>query len=70
MTGTCKDFDINKGYGTITGEDGTNYFCHFSAIQSERISLNIGEVVTFTPDESEMGKMGKMGKMATLVKHS
>jgi cold shock CspA family protein len=67
LTGTYKDFDINKGYGTITGEDKNQYFCHFSAIQSDRISLNVGEVVTFEPlEESKC----KRGKTATLVKHA
>ena len=63
MTGTCKEFDADKGYGTILGEDNQSYFCHFSAIQSERISLEPEEVVTFEPAD------GKRGKMATLVKH-
>ena len=62
MTGTCKEWNSDKGYGTITDADGANYFCHFSAIQSSRISLNPGEVVTFEPAQ------GKRGQSATMVK--
>jgi cold shock protein len=64
MQGTCKEFDINKGYGTITGEDGKSYFCHFSAIQSNAISLDPDDAVTFTPAE---GARGKTATMVTLI---
>lgn len=30
--GTVKWFSAKKGYGFITGEDGTDYFAHFSQI--------------------------------------
>ena len=63
MKGTCKEFDINKGYGTITGEDNNTYFVHFSHIQSDGISLEVGEEVEFTPSE------GARGNQATLVIH-
>jgi CspA family cold shock protein len=63
MQGTCKEWDDNKGYGTITGDDGTNYFCHFSAIQSTDITLDVGELVEFEP-----GKESSRGMQATLVK--
>lgn len=57
MTGTCKEFDINKGYGTITGDDGINYFCHFSALQFKGISLDAGDKVSFTPSTKTAGGM-------------
>lgn len=31
--GTVKWFNAAKGYGFITGEDGVDVFCHFSALQ-------------------------------------
>lgn len=33
MQGRVKWFDPKKGYGFITGEDGTDYFVHWSEIQ-------------------------------------
>ena len=30
MKGTVKKFDKEKGYGFITGEDGQDYFFHYS----------------------------------------
>jgi len=49
MQGKCSEWDENKGYGTIMGEDGKRYFSHFSHIQSTDISLDVGESVTFEP---------------------
>lgn len=34
--GTVKWFNAAKGYGFITGEDGVDVFCHFSALQMEK----------------------------------
>jgi cold shock CspA family protein len=34
MTGKVKWFSNRKGYGFVTGEDGQDYFVHFSAIGS------------------------------------
>ena len=33
--GTVKWFNAAKGYGFITGEDGVDVFCHFSALQMD-----------------------------------
>ena len=33
LQGTVKWFSAQKGYGFITGEDGIDYFAHFSEIQ-------------------------------------
>ncbi len=33
LLGTVKWFSAQKGYGFITGEDGIDYFAHFSEIQ-------------------------------------
>ncbi len=35
MTGTVKWFDGKKGYGFISGDDGKEYFVHFSGIESD-----------------------------------
>jgi cold shock CspA family protein len=65
MTGTCKEWDDNKGYGTIAGDDGVNYFCHFSAVQSTtNKNLTVDEQVTFEPSNKTASGMNQ----ATLVK--
>jgi cold shock protein len=48
MNGTVKWFNAEKGYGFITGENGTDVFAHFSQIQKDGFkSLEEGENVTF-----------------------
>ena len=46
MRGTVKWFNVQKGYGFITGEDGNEYFIHSSNIEYGR-QYNIG----FDPDD-------------------
>jgi len=59
VTGTVKFYSTDKGYGFITGDDGTDYFVHFSSIQGEGFkSLADGESVMFDP-EQDMQKDGK-----------
>lgn len=48
MKGTVKWFNAEKGYGFITGEDGIDYFAHYSQIQVEGYkSLDQGQTVSF-----------------------
>ena len=54
MEGTVKWFNGQKGFGFIQGEDGTDYFVHFSAIP-EDVRLNEGDKVTFEVVETEKG---------------
>ncbi|WP_202944275.1 cold shock domain-containing protein [Clostridium kluyveri] len=47
-TGTVKWFNGNKGFGSITGEDGKDIFAHFSQINSEGYkTLGEGQKVSF-----------------------
>ncbi len=56
MKGTVKWFNAEKGYGFITGEDGTDYFAHYSQIQSEGYkSLDQGQAVNFEVVNGEKG---------------
>ena len=56
MKGTVKWFNAEKGYGFITGEDGTDYFAHYSQIQSEGYkSLDNGQAVNFEVVNGEKG---------------
>lgn len=56
MHGKVKWFNSEKGYGFIEGEDGTDIFVHFSAIQSEGFkTLNEGDEVTFDVEQGNRG---------------
>ncbi|NLH27058.1 MAG: cold-shock protein [Syntrophomonadaceae bacterium] len=57
MEGTVKWFDERKGYGFITGEDGKDFFVHFSAIQEEGFkTLTEGQRVRFEVTEGPRGE--------------
>ena len=49
MNGTVKWFDTRKGYGFIVGDDGQDYFVHYSQIQADGYkTLHTDERVSFT----------------------
>ncbi|MGD9676857.1 MAG: cold-shock protein [Vulcanibacillus sp.] len=48
MNGTVKWFNSDKGFGFITGDDGTDIFAHYSQINSSGFkSLEEGQKVSF-----------------------
>lgn len=56
MTGKVKWFNAAKGYGFITGEDGTEVFVHFSAINGDGYkSLDDGQAVSYDVKEGDKG---------------
>ncbi|NLC66306.1 MAG: cold-shock protein [Clostridium sp.] len=57
QNGTVKWFNSEKGYGFITGQDGTDVFAHFSAIDSDGYkSLEEGQEVSYEVVDGERGK--------------
>ena len=60
MEGTVKWFNSTKGYGFITGEDGTDYFAYFGEIQMEGFKKLVeNQSVTFEVGEGEKGPVVK-----------
>lgn len=54
--GTVKWFNADKGFGFITGEDGTDVFVHFSAIQTDGFkTLDEGQKVTYDEEQGDRG---------------
>lgn len=57
MQGTVKWFNDSKGYGFIEGENGTDVFVHYSAIQSNGFkSLSEGQRVEFEVTDGPRGQ--------------
>lgn len=54
MEGTVKFFNRIKGFGFVSGDDGKEYFVHFSAVKDGKY-LNEGDRVSFEPVEGEKG---------------
>ncbi|WP_423243047.1 cold-shock protein [Clostridium fermenticellae] len=66
MTGTVKWFNDEKGYGFISGEDGSDVFVHYSSIEGDgdRKNLNEGQKVSYdvvdTPKGSQASHVKKL----------
>ncbi|MDO5695805.1 MAG: cold-shock protein [Eubacteriales bacterium] len=63
--GTVKWFNAEKGYGFITGENGTDVFAHYSSINGEGFkTLEEGQRVSY---REEPGRRGNEAKDITLL---
>ena len=54
MEGTVKWFNVKKGYGFITGEDGKEYFVHYTALPNDQ-RVNENDRVSFDAVDSDRG---------------
>jgi CspA family cold shock protein len=54
--GTVKWFNDSKGFGFITGEDGTDVFVHYSSIQGDGFkSIAEGQSVSYEVEDGPKG---------------
>lgn len=57
LEGTVKWFDVRKGFGFISDEDGVDCYVHFSHINMEGFKkLRPGQRVSFIQGEDEHGR--------------
>ncbi|MEK6937543.1 MAG: cold shock domain-containing protein [Nanoarchaeota archaeon] len=54
MQGTVKFFNRKKGFGFISGEDGKDYFVHFTAL-AKGTFIRDNDIVSFDTGEGERG---------------
>lgn len=54
MKGTVKFFNMNKGFGFITGEDGTDYYVHQTGLKAG-VMLHDNDSVTFDIEQGDRG---------------
>lgn len=54
MEGTVKFFNRKKGFGFISGEDGKDYFVHFTALP-QGVFLRENDRVSFDGKEGDRG---------------
>ena len=56
MQGKVKSFNMEKGYGFITGDDGKDVFFHYSALQMGSFkTIEVGAIVEFEAQDSDRG---------------
>ncbi len=60
MKGRIKMFNNDRGFGFITGENGTEYFFHISNVKS-MVDVSRGQIVSFDPG------VGQKGPIATNI---
>ncbi|HCO44895.1 MAG TPA: hypothetical protein DCZ11_04110 [Gammaproteobacteria bacterium] len=55
MKGIVKRFYFRKGFGFIEGDQGTEYFFHYSDFNGDKQALRPGLEIEFEPQEGEKG---------------
>lgn len=55
MKGIVKRFYFRKGFGFIEGDQGTEYFFHYSDFTGDKETLRPGLAVEFQPQQGDKG---------------
>lgn len=63
MEGKVKFFNRVKGFGFIQGDDGKDYFVHYTAVE-KGVFLKENDRVTFEPVEGDRGWKAEKVKLA------
>jgi len=63
MKGTVKFFNRKKGFGFIAGEDGKEYFVHFTGLK-QGVNINENDSVIFDVVEGERGPKAENVELA------
>lgn len=58
MEGTVKWFNVRKGFGFIKGEDGEDYFIHYTSLPKGTF-IRDNDKVTFEPATTDKGKQAQ-----------
>ena len=67
LKGTVKWFNKDKGFGFISGEDGKDYFVHYSNINAKGFrNLEEGQAVSFEVTEGAKGPVASNVTVAQL----
>jgi len=66
MEGSVKFFNRKKGFGFIAGDDGNEYFVHFTALP-KRTFLRDNDRVSFDPAEGERGPKAENVKLLKMA---
>jgi CspA family cold shock protein len=56
VSGTVTAFDDDKGWGTVTADDGTELFFHCTAIADGTRTIEVGAKVTYDVRPGHLGQ--------------
>jgi cold shock protein len=56
LTGVVAEFDAEKGFGSVEGEDGRRLFFHCTQIAGGTRTIDVGTAVTFEVVAGHLGR--------------